>query len=145
MWAKIITIKRTKGLNYFSLCAFNLFNTQVSQFELNYWNKWTFPWHSNLLRCTCTRRKGSYCHENNTRGELKQLQHTERNMKKVDKRVLMCFVELVHKHAKKSHLKEERIKSSDLKRKKKWSNDLYHLGGSKLFLCSCWTKKWNGA
>ncbi len=27
--------------------------TQVSQFELNYWNKWTFPRHSNLLRCTC--------------------------------------------------------------------------------------------
>ncbi len=49
----------------------------------------------------------------------------------VDKRVLMCFVELVHKHAKKSHLKEERIKSSDLKRKKKWSNDLYHLVGFK--------------
>ncbi len=23
-------------------------------FELNYWNKWTFPRHSNLLRCTCT-------------------------------------------------------------------------------------------
>ncbi len=39
MWAKIITIKRTKDLNYFSLCAFNLFNTQ---FELNYWNKWLF-------------------------------------------------------------------------------------------------------
>ncbi len=39
MWAKIITIKRTKDLNYFSLCAFNLFNTRVSQFELNYWNK----------------------------------------------------------------------------------------------------------
>ncbi len=54
MWAKIITIKRTKGLNYFSLCAFNLFNTQVSQFELNYWNKWTVPRHSNLLRCTCS-------------------------------------------------------------------------------------------
>ncbi len=53
MWAKIITIKRTKDLNYFSLCALNLFNTQVSQFELNYWNKWTFPQHSNLLRCTC--------------------------------------------------------------------------------------------
>ncbi len=52
MWAKIITIKRTKDLNYFSLCALNLFNTQVSQFELNYWNKWTFPRHSNL-RCTC--------------------------------------------------------------------------------------------
>ncbi len=50
MWAKIITIKRTKDLNYFSLCAFNLFNTQVSQFELNYWNKWTFTRHSNLLR-----------------------------------------------------------------------------------------------
>ncbi len=50
MWAKIITIKRTKDLNYFSLCAFNLFNTRVSQFELNYWNKWTFPPHSNLLR-----------------------------------------------------------------------------------------------
>ncbi len=29
-------------------------HTQVSQFELNYWNKWTFPRHSNLLRCTCT-------------------------------------------------------------------------------------------
>ncbi len=42
MWAKIITIKRTKDLNYFSLCALNLFNTGVSQFELNYWNKWTF-------------------------------------------------------------------------------------------------------
>ncbi len=54
MWAKIITIKRTKELNYFSLCALNLFNTRVSQFELNYWNKWTFPRHSNLLRCTCT-------------------------------------------------------------------------------------------
>ncbi len=53
MWAKIITIKRTKDLNYFSLCALNLFNTRVSQFELNYWNKWTFPRRSNLLRCTC--------------------------------------------------------------------------------------------
>ncbi len=53
MWAKIITIKRTKDLNYFSLCAFHLFNTRVSQFEFNYWNKWTFPRHSNLLRCTC--------------------------------------------------------------------------------------------
>ncbi len=42
MWAKIITIKRTKDLNYFSLCALNLFNEGVSQFELNYWNKWTF-------------------------------------------------------------------------------------------------------
>ncbi len=38
--------------NYFSLCALNLFNTRVSQFELNYWNKWTFPQYSNLLRCT---------------------------------------------------------------------------------------------
>ncbi len=46
-------IKRTKDLNYFSLCALNLFNTRVSQFELNYWNKWTFPRHSNLLRYTC--------------------------------------------------------------------------------------------
>ncbi len=53
MWAKIITIKRTKDLNYFSLCALNLFNTRVSQFEMNYWNKLTFPQHSNLLRCTC--------------------------------------------------------------------------------------------
>ncbi len=53
MWAKIITIKITKDLNYFSLCALNLFNTQVSQFELNYWNKWTCPRHYNLLRCTC--------------------------------------------------------------------------------------------
>ncbi len=53
MWAKIIKIKITKDLNYFSLCALNLFNTRVSQFELNYWNKLTFPRHSNLLRCTC--------------------------------------------------------------------------------------------
>ncbi len=53
MWAKIITIKITKDLNYFSLCALNLFNTRVSQFELNYWKKWTFPQHSNLFRCTC--------------------------------------------------------------------------------------------
>ncbi len=53
MGVKIITIKRTKDLNYFSLCAFNLLSTRVSQFELNYWNKWTFPRHSNLLRCTC--------------------------------------------------------------------------------------------
>ncbi len=53
MCAKIITIKRTKDLNYFSLCALNLFNTQVSHLELNYWNKWTFPRHSSLLRCTC--------------------------------------------------------------------------------------------
>ncbi len=30
------------SLNYFSLCAFNLFNTRVSQFELNYGKKWTF-------------------------------------------------------------------------------------------------------
>ncbi len=51
MWAKIISIKRTKDLNYFSLCALDLFNTRVSQFELNYWNKLTFPRHSNLLRC----------------------------------------------------------------------------------------------
>ncbi len=50
MWAKIITIKRTKD---FSLCVLNLFNTRVPQFELNYWNKWTFPRYSNLLRCTC--------------------------------------------------------------------------------------------
>ncbi len=53
MWAKIFTIKRTKDLNDFSLCAFNLFDTQVSKSELNYWNKWTFPRHYNLLRCTC--------------------------------------------------------------------------------------------
>ncbi len=32
-------------------CQWN-FNTRVSQFELNYWNKRTFPRHSNLLRCT---------------------------------------------------------------------------------------------
>ncbi len=54
MWAKIITIKITKDLNYFSLCAFNLLNTRISQFELNYWNKYTFPQHSNLLKCSCT-------------------------------------------------------------------------------------------
>ncbi len=53
MWAKIITIKITKDLNYFSLCALHLFNTRVSQFEFNYWNKLTFPRHFNLLRSTC--------------------------------------------------------------------------------------------
>ncbi len=53
-YLKIITINRTKDLNYFSLCALNLFNTQVSQFELNYWNKFTFPRHSNSLKRTCT-------------------------------------------------------------------------------------------
>ncbi len=47
-------LKGPKYLNYFSLCALNLFNTRVSQFMLNYWNKWTFPRHSNL-RCTCIR------------------------------------------------------------------------------------------
>ncbi len=57
MWAKIITIKRSKDLNYFNLCVLNLFNTQVSQFEFNYWNKLTFPRHSNLLRCTCMQTK----------------------------------------------------------------------------------------
>ncbi len=30
-----------------------IFDRFFSQFELNYWNKWTFPQHSNLLRCTC--------------------------------------------------------------------------------------------
>ncbi len=29
MWDKIITIKRTKCLNYFSLCGLDLFNTHV--------------------------------------------------------------------------------------------------------------------
>ncbi len=53
-WGKIITIKITNDLNYFSLCALNLFNTRLSQFELIYWNKLTFPRRSNLLRCTCT-------------------------------------------------------------------------------------------
>ncbi len=32
-------------LNYFSLRALNVFNTRVSQFELNYCNKLTFPRH----------------------------------------------------------------------------------------------------
>ncbi len=27
---------------------------RTGQFKLNYWNKWTFPRHSNLLRCTCS-------------------------------------------------------------------------------------------
>ncbi len=35
-FCKIYTIKRSKDLNYFSMCALNLFNTRVSQFELNY-------------------------------------------------------------------------------------------------------------
>ncbi len=38
----LITLKRTNDLNYFSLCELNLFNTWVSQFELNYWNKLPF-------------------------------------------------------------------------------------------------------
>ncbi len=49
VFVKCEPIKRTKDLNNFSLCALNLFNTQVSQFVLNYRNKWTFPRHSNLL------------------------------------------------------------------------------------------------
>ncbi len=36
-------LKKNKDLNYWSLCAFNLFNTWVSHFELKYWNKLTFP------------------------------------------------------------------------------------------------------
>ncbi len=64
MWTKIITIKRTKDLNCFSLCALNLFNTWVSQFELNYWNKWTFPRHSNLLRSTCIYMHSCYVNRN---------------------------------------------------------------------------------
>ncbi len=47
-------IKRTKDLNYFSRVHWIYLIQWVSQFELNYWNNWTFPWHSNLLRCTCT-------------------------------------------------------------------------------------------
>ncbi len=39
----------------------NIINTRVSQFELNYWNKWTFPRHSNLLRCTCMSTFTLYC------------------------------------------------------------------------------------
>ncbi len=34
--SQIITIKRTNDLNYFSLCALNVFNTRVSKFKLNY-------------------------------------------------------------------------------------------------------------
>ncbi len=34
MWAKIISIKRTKDLNYFSLCAFNLFNNKFHNLSL---------------------------------------------------------------------------------------------------------------
>ena len=46
MWAKIITIKSTSVCVYW-ICII------VTLFELNYWNKWTFPWYSNLLKCTC--------------------------------------------------------------------------------------------
>ncbi len=49
MWAKIITIKRAKDLNYFSLSAFNLFNTWVSQFELNYWTEINELFHDILI------------------------------------------------------------------------------------------------
>ncbi len=65
MWAKIITIKRTKDLNYFSLCALNLFNTQVSQIELNYWNKWTFHiqmyWDAHVCVCVFCGECGCIC------------------------------------------------------------------------------------
>ncbi len=59
MWAKIITIKRTKDLNYFNMCALNLFNTQVSQFELNYWKKLLFHdiliyWDAPVYEVICT-------------------------------------------------------------------------------------------
>ncbi len=84
MWAKIITIKRTKDLKYFSLCAFNLFNTRVSQFELNYWNKWTFSQHLNLLRCTCFYMNYRF---------VKSLSHFKRNniiCKQIATRWLFC-------------------------------------------------------
>ncbi len=42
MGVKMITIKWTKEFNSFSLCALNLFNTRVSQFELNYWKNELF-------------------------------------------------------------------------------------------------------
>ncbi len=51
--------------------ALNLFNTQVSQFELNYLNQLTFPRHSNLLRCTCTWLQNTwYKHTNKNRTVL---------------------------------------------------------------------------
>ncbi len=53
LYPSMLTESWVEDLNYFSLCALNIFNTWVSQFELNYWNKWTFLRHSNLLRCTC--------------------------------------------------------------------------------------------
>ncbi len=49
MLTKIITIKRTEDLNYFSLFALNLFNTRVSQFELNYWNTFSELFHNILI------------------------------------------------------------------------------------------------
>ena len=45
--------KRKKHLKYFTLYVMNLYNIWVSLFELNYWNKLTFPWYSNVFRCTC--------------------------------------------------------------------------------------------
>ncbi len=36
-----------------AVCVHLIYLIRISQFELNYWNKWTFPRHSNLLRCTC--------------------------------------------------------------------------------------------
>ncbi len=40
---KIITIKRTKDLNYFSLCALNLFNTEINELFHNILIYWDAP------------------------------------------------------------------------------------------------------
>ncbi len=39
------------------LICWDLRFVEIDLFELNYWNKWTFPRHSNLLRCTCILNK----------------------------------------------------------------------------------------
>ncbi len=54
MWAQIITIKRTKGLKTTSVCVHWIYLIhRFYQLELNYWNKITFPRHSNYWDCTC--------------------------------------------------------------------------------------------
>ncbi len=64
MWATMITIKRTKDLNYFSLRALNLFNTEFHNLSwitetnellhdiLIYWDEWD-EWIMHLYKCIC--------------------------------------------------------------------------------------------
>ncbi len=73
-----------------------IYNTRVSQFELNYWNKWTFPRHSNLLRCTCIActRGAQSCSWRSTvlqSSDPTLIKHTLNNLQAILKTLISCF------------------------------------------------------